>query len=117
MREHRLRAKSCCCHRTGHAAERQCSTGTELSRIRREPTGSKLNGRSENDERRLHKQEFFLRTVERTPYRVLSCLGAGLIIVLLGGGASEARGQASRDAGHGLGMIHFPISCSEHARV
>jgi tetratricopeptide (TPR) repeat protein len=38
-----------------------------------------------------------------------------LVLIVLGSGASTARGQGH--AGHSLGMVDFPISCSEQAQV
>jgi tetratricopeptide (TPR) repeat protein len=49
--------------------------------------------------------------------RRLVLLGAGLLAVLLGGGASETRGQIQQHASHHLGTVDFPITCSEQAQV
>lgn len=54
-------------------------------------------------------------SVERTLRCVFRCFGVGL--VLLGGCADEARGEAQEHAGHALGTVDFPISCSEQAQV
>jgi hypothetical protein len=41
----------------------------------------------------------------------------GLAFVLLGGRAGEAGGQSHQDAGHALGTVSFPVSCSAQAQV
>lgn len=55
--------------------------------------------------------------MERTPRPVFLYLGAGLMVVLLAGCAGEARGQVQQHAGHPLGTVDFPITCSEQAQV
>ncbi len=40
-----------------------------------------------------------------------------LLMVVLGTGANGARGQMREHAGHELGTVDFPISCSEEAQV
>jgi tetratricopeptide (TPR) repeat protein len=55
--------------------------------------------------------------VERTLHCVFPCVGIGLVFVLLGAWADEARGQVQQHAGHPLGTVYFPISCSEQAQV
>lgn len=47
---------------------------------------------------------------------VFSYLGAVLMAVLLGACASDARGQDQQHAGHDLGKVDFPITCSEQAQ-
>jgi tetratricopeptide (TPR) repeat protein len=42
---------------------------------------------------------------------------AALLMVFLGTGANAAVGQAREHAGHELGTVDFPISCSEEAQV
>jgi hypothetical protein len=44
-------------------------------------------------------------------------LSAALMIVLFGGIAGKARGHVEQHAGHPLGMVDFPITCSEEAQV
>jgi tetratricopeptide (TPR) repeat protein len=39
------------------------------------------------------------------------------MMVLLGSGANGARGEVQEHAGHALGTVDFPISCSEQAQV
>jgi tetratricopeptide (TPR) repeat protein len=39
------------------------------------------------------------------------------MVVLLAGCASEARGQVDRHAGHALGTVDFPITCSAPAQI
>ncbi len=39
------------------------------------------------------------------------------MVVLLGGSAGETRGQVEQHAGHPLGVVDFPITCSEQAQV
>lgn len=52
----------------------------------------------------------------RDPVRYV---GTGLVaMAVLGGGfAGEARGQSQQHAGHALGTVDFPVSCSEPAQV
>ena len=57
------------------------------------------------------------RSVERTPRWVVLRLRAGLMVVLLGSCAGEARGEAPQHAGHSLGTVDFPVSCSERAQA
>jgi len=56
-------------------------------------------------------------SVERTPHSVLLYLGAGLMLVVLGSCAGETRDQVPQHAGHSLGTVDFPITCSEQAQV
>lgn len=65
---------------------------------------------------RLARQEPS-KSVERTARRVLLYLGVGVMVVLLGGFASEVRGQVQQHAGHRLGTVDFPITCSEPAQA
>ncbi len=44
-------------------------------------------------------------------------IGVGLVVVLLGGFAREARAQVEQPAGPPLGLVDFPITCSEPAQV
>jgi tetratricopeptide (TPR) repeat protein len=55
--------------------------------------------------------------VKHTCRPVFAQLAAGLMIVLLGGWAAETRGQDQQHAGHALGTVDFPISCSGQAQV
>jgi tetratricopeptide (TPR) repeat protein len=55
--------------------------------------------------------------VERTRRPAFAYFAAGLLIVLLGGCAGETRGQVQEHAGHPLGAVDFPISCSEQAQA
>lgn len=54
------------------------------------------------------------RSVER---RVFLCLRIGLMAGLLAGCADQARAQVQHHAGHALGTVHFPVTCSEQAQV
>jgi hypothetical protein len=54
---------------------------------------------------------------ERTRHRVVPHLAACVMIVVLGGCADETRGHVQQHAGHGLGTVDFPITCSEHVRA
>ena len=56
-------------------------------------------------------------SVERICRPVFLWLAAGLILVLLGGLAGETRGQVDQHAGHRLGTVDFPVTCSEQAQV
>jgi len=57
------------------------------------------------------------KSVRRGRRPALPYLGSGLIVVLLGGFAGEARGRVEQHAGHPLGRVDFPVSCSEQAQV
>src|SRR3990172_3880659 len=57
------------------------------------------------------------KSLGRARRPVFLYLGAGLMVVLLGGFAGETRGQVEQHAGHALGMVDFPITCSEQAQV
>ena len=39
------------------------------------------------------------------------------MVALVAAGAGEARGQVQEQAGHALGTVHFPISCSEQVQA
>jgi tetratricopeptide (TPR) repeat protein len=56
-------------------------------------------------------------SVERTPRSVFLYLGAGLMLVLLGGGAGKTRDQVQQHAHHASDTVAFPINCSEQAQV
>ncbi|MBI3949024.1 MAG: hypothetical protein HY314_01010 [Acidobacteria bacterium] len=60
---------------------------------------------------------FLKKTTERRLHCVHLCFKAVLVMVLLGSGADGARGQVEEHAGHALGTVDFPISCSEQAQV
>lgn len=61
----------------------------------------------------------------REPGRSVKCTSrpnfpfvvAGLIVVLLGGCASEEGAQVQQHAGHSLGTVDFPVTCSKQAQV
>ena len=55
--------------------------------------------------------------MEQTPPRISPYLVASLMVVLLGGGTGETRGQVQQHTGHPLGTVDFPITCSEKAQV
>jgi tetratricopeptide (TPR) repeat protein len=57
------------------------------------------------------------KSVERTSRPVFLYLGAGLMVVLLGGCAGGTSGRVHQHAGHPLGTVDFPITCSEQAQV
>jgi tetratricopeptide (TPR) repeat protein len=57
------------------------------------------------------------KPVGRARRPVFLHLGAGLMVVLLGGFAGETRGQVEQHAGHRLGMVEFPITCSGQAQA
>lgn len=57
------------------------------------------------------------KPVEHANRRKVVCFGIGLMVLLALGGAGAARGQAQQHAGHALGMVDFPISCSERTQV
>ena len=44
-------------------------------------------------------------------------LATGLMVVSLAGCADETKHEASQHAGHALGIVDFPVTCSEHAQV
>lgn len=44
-------------------------------------------------------------------------LAVGLMVVLPGSFAGETRGQVEQHAGHALGTVDFPVTCSEQAQV
>ena len=52
-----------------------------------------------------------------TPGRVFPSLGTGLMVVLLTSCAGEAGGRAEQHAGHLLGTVDFPVSCSAPAQM
>ena len=56
-------------------------------------------------------------SVDGTRRAVLLYLGAGLMVLLLAGCASEKSERVEQHAGHPLGSVDFPISCSEQAQV
>jgi tetratricopeptide (TPR) repeat protein len=56
-------------------------------------------------------------SVKRTLRCVFLCLGVSLTVILLGSYADETRGQVQQHAGHPLGTVDFPITCSEQAQV
>ncbi|HET8677806.1 MAG TPA: tetratricopeptide repeat protein [Blastocatellia bacterium] len=58
-----------------------------------------------------------VKPVERAILQVFRGLGIGLIFVLLTGYAGETRGQVHQHADHQLGVVDFPITCSEQARA
>jgi len=49
--------------------------------------------------------------------RLSLCFGISLTFVLLGGGAGATRGQDQHHAGHSLGTVNFPVSCSEQSQA
>jgi tetratricopeptide (TPR) repeat protein len=51
---------------------------------------------------------------ERTLHRAFLCVAIGLIV---GFAAGDAKGRIQQHAGHTLGTVDFPITCSEQARV
>ncbi len=57
------------------------------------------------------------RSIERTRRPGFLYVAAGLTVVLLGGCASEAGAQIQPHAMHPLGVVDFPITCSEQAQV
>src|SRR5215211_7328507 len=57
------------------------------------------------------------KPVELTLRRVSRCFGIGLMVLLLGGFADETRDQVQQHAGHPLGTVDFPITCSGQAQV
>ena len=54
--------------------------------------------------------------MDRTLRCVFLCFAAALTVVLFGGCADEARGQ-EQHAGHALGTVDFPITCSGQVRA
>ena len=56
-------------------------------------------------------------TVERARRPVFVYLLAGGIVVLLAGCVSDAQAQDKPHAGHALGKVEFPVSCSGKAQV
>ncbi len=56
-------------------------------------------------------------SVERTCRPVFLYLAAALLVFLLGGCAGGTRGRIQQHAGHAVGTVDFPITCSEHAQV
>jgi tetratricopeptide (TPR) repeat protein len=65
-------------------------------------------------QRRLRISLAFIWRARRSAFPFI---GGGLMVVLLGGFAGEARAQGEPHAGHSLGTVHFPVSCSEQAQV
>ncbi len=65
---------------------------------------------------RLPRQEPS-QSVERTPTRVCLYLGVGVMVLLLEGCVGAMRGPVQQHAGHPLGTVDFPITCSEQAQV
>jgi len=65
---------------------------------------------------RLPRQEPS-KSVERTPRRIFLYLGVGVMVVPLGSCVGEVSGQVQQHAGHPLGTVDFPITCSEQAQV
>ena len=63
---------------------------------------------------RLPRQEAN-KSMERTLRRVVLYLG--VMLILLRGCVGEMRGQVHQHAGHPLGTVNFPITCSEQAQV
>src|SRR2546426_908617 len=57
------------------------------------------------------------RLEKRTRPLVFLYVAAGLIVALLGGGASETGAQVQQHAEHPLGKVDFRITCSEQAQV
>jgi len=57
------------------------------------------------------------RSVGHARRFVFVYIGGGLMVLLLGVFAGETRCQVEQHAGHTLGTVHFPISCSEQAQV
>ncbi|MBI3528279.1 MAG: hypothetical protein HY067_09945 [Betaproteobacteria bacterium] len=55
--------------------------------------------------------------MQRRRHPVFVYLAAGLTVVLLGSWAAETRGQGQQHAGHVLGTVVFPVTCSDHAQV
>ena len=51
----------------------------------------------------------------RTPRAVYAYLAAGLMLVSFGGGVHQATAHIPQHAGHELGKVDFPISCSDTA--
>src|SRR5512145_482998 len=74
----------------------------------------KMNARMKGS---THLMQRSNKSVERTRRPLFLHAGAALVIVLLAGGASRGRAQAHQHAGHPLGTVDFPITCSEQARV
>ncbi len=54
-----------------------------------------------------------MRSLLSKPSRVFSAL----MFVVLAGVALETRGEDQQHAGHALGLVDFPVSCSERAQV
>ena len=49
--------------------------------------------------------------------RLFRCLTSSLILVSLGGPLENAKAEVQEHAGHPLGKVDFPITCSERAQV
>ena len=82
--------------------------GRESSRIR---MTREANGQATMTDRKLPMKKAG-NPVEHT-HRPVSYLAAGLLMVLFGAG--EARSHDEQHAGHALGKVEFPISCSGQA--
>jgi len=54
---------------------------------------------------------------EVAPRGVFLCVGIGLMVVFLAGRAGETTGQTQQHAGHPLGTVEFPVTCSGQARA
>lgn len=74
----------------------------------------KMNARMKGS---THLMKRSNKPVERTRRPLFLHAGAALVIVLLAGGASRGRAQAHQHAGHPLGTVDFPITCSEAAQA
>src|SRR5512145_326592 len=74
----------------------------------------KMNARMKGS---THLMQRSNKSVERTRRPLFLHAGAALVIVLLAGGASRGRAQAHHHAGHPLGTVDFPITCSEAAQT
>jgi tetratricopeptide (TPR) repeat protein len=57
------------------------------------------------------------RSAGRTRRTAFSYIGGGLMLVLLVGLPNETRGEVEQHAGHPLGTVHFPVSCSQQAQA
>ena len=57
-----------------------------------------------------------VKPAERKLCCVLLCFGIGLMFVLFGGHPNRTMSQVQQHAGHSLGRVDFPISCSEQAQ-
>ena len=57
------------------------------------------------------------KLVEHSFRRSFLRFGIGLMMVFLGGSTHQKTGQVQQHAGHPLGTVHFPISCSQEAQA